>query len=127
MRFFKAISSGFANYVKIEGVASRSEFWFWLLFCILLLCITLIVDGAYFGPLIGNLNGNEVMAFDQDVPKWLSLITLILLLPPTFTAAIRRLNDIGFSKFWIGLAFTIIGILPLLLLLLKKRKKTSAI
>jgi Resolvase, N terminal domain len=32
MTFFEAISSGFRNYVGFSGRASRSEFWYWILF-----------------------------------------------------------------------------------------------
>ena len=35
MTFFEAISSGFRNYVGFSGRASRSEFWYWILFTVL--------------------------------------------------------------------------------------------
>lgn len=123
MRLLKAISSGFSNYVNIHGTASRGEFWFWLLFITFLLCITLIIDGAYLGPLIGNMSGEEVMAFDQDTPKWLSILTSIVLIIPTITVAMRRIQETGFSKWWILLGLTIVGLIPLLFFFFKKGKK----
>lgn len=127
MRFFKAIANGFGGYLNTSGTASRGDFWFWILFCTILLCLTLVIDGAYLGPLIGNLNGgDEVMAFDQDAPRWLSVLTLLILVPATLSVAARRLNDAGLSKWWMLLVLTVIGILPLFLLLLKKGKKNPA-
>jgi uncharacterized membrane protein YhaH (DUF805 family) len=125
MRLLKAIKSGFANYINIHGVASRGEFWFWLLFVTVLLCITLIIDGAYLGPLIGNMSGQEVMAFDQDAPKWLSIITLIALIIPTITVGMRRIQETGFSKWWILLGLTIVGLIPLMFFFFKKGKKPA--
>lgn len=126
MRFLKAIKNGFANYANINDTASRGEFWFWLLFVCVLLCITLIIDGGWFGPWIGSMSGQEVMAFDQDTPKWLSLVALIILVIPTITVAMRRIQEAGFSRWWILLALTVVGIIPLLFFFLKKRKKETA-
>ena len=125
MRFLKAIQSGFKNYLNFSGVSSRGEFWFWLLFATVLLCLTLIIDGAYLGPWIGNMSGEEVMAFDQDAPKCLSLITLLGLVVPTIMVAMRRIQDAGFSKWWILMGLTIIGLIPLLYFFVKKGKKAS--
>jgi uncharacterized membrane protein YhaH (DUF805 family) len=126
MRFFKAIIEGFSNMLNINGIASRGSFWFWLFFVCIFLCITLIIDGAYLGPLIGNLSGEEVMAFDQDTPKWLSLISLIVLIIPTITVAMRRINDTGYSKWWILLALTGVGLLPLIYFFVKKGRKSKS-
>ncbi len=123
MRLIKAIKNGFRNYVNTSDVSSRGDFWFWLLFVSVFLCITLIIDGAYLGPLIGALNGEELMAFDQDTPKWLSIISLLLLIIPTLTVAMRRIQDTGFSKWWILISLTIVGCIPLLFFFVKKGKK----
>lgn len=125
MRLLKAIKSGFANYTNTHDNASRGEFWFWLLFVTVLLCITLIIDGAYLGPLIGNMSGQEVMAFDQDASKWLSIITSIALVIPTITVAMRRIQETGFSKWWILLGLTGVGLIPLLFFFFKKGKKVA--
>lgn len=123
MRLVGAIKSGFQNYANTNSVSSRGEFWFWLLFVSVFLCITLIIDGAYLGPYIANLNGEDVMAFDQDAPKWLSLISTVLLIIPTVAVGMRRIQDTGFSKWWILLGLTIVGLIPLLFFFFKKGKK----
>ncbi len=123
MKLLNVIQAGFKNYININTAASRSDFWLWLLFVSIFLCTSLVIDGAYLGPWIAGLSGQEVMAFDQDTPKWLSLVSLLILIIPTITVAMRRIIDAGFSKWWILLSLTIIGFLPLLFFWMKKRRK----
>ena len=44
MTFSEAISSGFRNYVSFSGRASRSEFWYWILFNVLVSIALSIID-----------------------------------------------------------------------------------
>ena len=46
MTFSEAISSGFRNYVGFSGRASRSEFWYWVLFSVLVSIALSIIDLA---------------------------------------------------------------------------------
>ena len=46
---------------------------------------------------------------------YLSTITSLILLLPSLAVAARRLHDIGRSGWWILIAFTVIGIIPLLI------------
>src|SRR5690606_3866687 len=48
MNFQQAIASGFRNYVTFAGRASRSEYWFWTLFAILVGAAAAILDAALF-------------------------------------------------------------------------------
>jgi uncharacterized membrane protein YhaH (DUF805 family) len=48
MNFSQAIASGFRNYVTFSGRASRSEYWYWVLFAILGALVTGILDRALF-------------------------------------------------------------------------------
>jgi len=68
MGFTEAISSGFRNYVNFSGRAARSEFWFWVLFSILLSIAAGIIDFAMFG-------------IRDGVSPISSLVSLALLLP----------------------------------------------
>ncbi len=44
-----------------------------------------------------------------------STITSLILLLPSLAVAARRLHDVGRSGWWILIAFTVIGIIPLLI------------
>ena len=48
MNFQQAIVSGFQNYVTFSGRATRPEYWYWILFCILGGIVTGILDYALF-------------------------------------------------------------------------------
>jgi uncharacterized membrane protein YhaH (DUF805 family) len=69
------------------------------------------------------MGAEGVMAFDQDAGKPLTTVLLALLAIPTITAAGRRLHDSALSAKWLLAGLTIIGILPLLFLWLKKGTK----
>jgi uncharacterized membrane protein YhaH (DUF805 family) len=44
MTFRDAIRAGFANYVNFSGRAGLGEFWYWVLFTILVGIVTTILD-----------------------------------------------------------------------------------
>ena len=46
MSFGEAIKSGFSNYVKFNGRASRSEFWWFVLFAYLVAIVISLVENA---------------------------------------------------------------------------------
>ncbi|MCP5086017.1 MAG: DUF805 domain-containing protein [Rhodobacteraceae bacterium] len=98
MDFSSAIKSGFANYVNWNGQASRSEFWYWVLFVIIVSIVTRIIDAVLGTGDIGLLN-----------PLW----ALATLLPGIFVA-VRRLHDTDRSGWWYLLVLTVIGALLLL-------------
>ena len=91
----------FNNYVGFNGRASRSEYWFWVLFTILISIVTGIIDGFVFG-------------LEFDDPAWISDITNLIFLLPGLSVSVRRLHDVGQSGWWI---LSAIFILPILLLL----------
>ena len=84
------------NYVGFSGRASRSEYWFWVLFTILVSLVAGIMDGLIFGT--GTI----------------SSIISIGFLTPGLAVLVRRLHDVGRSGWWI---LSSILILPVLLLL----------
>ncbi|CAN5553844.1 DUF805 domain-containing protein [soil metagenome] len=90
MNFGQAISSCLSNYATFSGRASRSEFWWFFLFQVLLsIAASMISD---------KLNG---------------LASLALLLPALAVGA-RRLHDIGRSGWWQLLMISGIGFLVLI-------------
>lgn len=94
MTFGKSIATCLSKYATFTGRASRSEFWWFFLFGILLSAGAGIADEA------------------RDIEAFAPLINLALLLP-RLAAGARRLHDIGKSGWWQLLILTIIGIIPL--------------
>ena len=99
MNFHDAIRSGIRNYVTFSGRASRSEFWYWALFALLVSIASSIIDHTIFpfastGPIEG--------------------LTSLVLFLPGLAVSIRRLHDIDRSGWWWLIAFTVIGIVLLI-------------
>jgi uncharacterized membrane protein YhaH (DUF805 family) len=99
MNFQQAIVSGFQNYISIGGRATRSEYWYWVLFCILGGIVTGILDYAM---------------FDTDTVSPLNSIFSLLTFLPGLAVSVRRLHDIDRTGWWVLIAFTIIGIIVLI-------------
>ncbi|GBL20535.1 inner membrane protein YhaH [Acidimicrobiaceae bacterium] len=70
MNFQTAIRSGFQNYANFKGRASRSEYWWWALFTVILSVLLSSINGAV-----------------RDLG---SLVTLL----PTIAVAVRRMHDV---------------------------------
>jgi uncharacterized membrane protein YhaH (DUF805 family) len=99
MNFQDAIRSGFRNYVTFSGRASRSEYWYWVLFAMLVAIAGSIIDHTIFpfastGPIEG--------------------LTSLVLFLPGLAVSMRRLHDIDRTGWWWLIAFTVIGIILLL-------------
>ncbi len=93
MSFTEAIASCFRRYVGFSGRASRSEFWYFELFAVLLSIAGSIIDPRVVG----------------------GLISLALLLPSLAVTA-RRLHDTNRSGWWILIAFIpLVGIIVLII------------
>ncbi len=101
MGFGAAIASGFRNYVRTRGRATRSEFWDWTLFLVGIaasIADAIIASAAHFNQLsvIGGL------------------VSLVLFLPG-IAVTIRRLHDTDHAGWWMLLPLTFIGIIPYLI------------
>lgn len=84
MTFTDSIQTCFSKYVNFNGTASRSEFWWWVLFCFLASVVLGIVN-------------NKVSAI-------FSLATFL----PSIAVTARRLHDTDRSGWW-----QLIGLIPL--------------
>lgn len=47
MGFGQSISSGFSKYFTWSGRASRSEFWYWILFTIIVSIVAWVLDSMF--------------------------------------------------------------------------------
>jgi len=96
MNFQDAIVSGFKNYINFSDRASRSEYWFFILF----LFISNIV----------------VSMISSDLLSLWEFATAL----PSITISIRRLHDIDKTGWWIFLPTTVIGLIPYFIWIIKK-------
>jgi uncharacterized membrane protein YhaH (DUF805 family) len=85
MTFSDAIQTCFSKYVNFNGTASRSEFWWWVLFCFLASIV------------LGFVN--------HKVSALFSLATLL----PSLAVTARRLHDTDRSGWW-----QLIGLVPVI-------------
>jgi uncharacterized membrane protein YhaH (DUF805 family) len=86
MGFSQAIASGFSNYVGFSGRASRSEYWYWVLFVILAEIVTSIID----------------YVIGYQVTTTLFGLAVIL---PGLAVTFRRLHDLDRSAWWFLIVF----------------------
>lgn len=98
MTFGQAVSTCLGKYATFQGRATRSEFWWFYLACVLAGMVAGIIDLLIFRTSNGLLG---------------SLVSLALFLP-LLAAGARRLHDIDRSGWWQLLSFSVIGVLLLI-------------
>ena len=99
--FVEAIRRGLGR-STIYGRASRSEFWYFWLFCVLV-----------------NIGSAVVLRGLLDLPMAAFGFQSLLSIFQT-VVFVRRLHDVDRSGWWIFLSFTIIGIVPLIVWSLRR-------
>jgi uncharacterized membrane protein YhaH (DUF805 family) len=101
MDFQTSIKTCFQKYAFFSGRASRSEFWYFSLFCFLGGTITWVID---------------TMILGYGAEDWgaISVIFQIVIILPGIAVGARRLHDINKSGWWQLITLTIIGIILLI-------------
>src|SRR5207245_9997898 len=84
MNFQTAVKTCLTKYVTVSGRAARSEYWYWVLFGVLVGIVANIVDAILFGG-----NSRPVS----------SIVSLAILLPG-IAVSVRRLHDLDRSGWW---------------------------
>ena len=97
----KSIKTCFSKYANFNGRASRSEYWWFQLFYIIVAFVAVIFDSMY-------IDNSQTMG-----P--LELVTTLALLLPALAVTARRLHDVGRSGWWMLIFITVIGMIPLLI------------
>lgn len=100
MGFGQSITTCFTKYLRFAGRAQRSEFWYWILFYVILEFVAGILD-VVLGTNRAYSTGQYIdgVAVTYSV-GYLQTIVLIILFLPTVSVAVRRLHDTGKSGWW---------------------------
>ena len=127
MNFTQSITTCMSKYATFSGTASRSEFWWFVLFAELLGYAASITDSLLTGPIDVTYHFENWFdpfeLFDPNkVGRLNEFIIFFAFLIPGFAAGSRRLHDIGKSGWWQLLILTGIGIIPLIFWLARDTK-----
>lgn len=98
MTFSESIQTCMSKYATFSGRASRSEYWWFYLFALLL---------TWGADIVGAVTL-------QDDIGVLGLIVSLALMIPSIAVGSRRLHDIGRTGWWQLLVLTIIGVFVLI-------------
>lgn len=109
MNFSTAISTCLSKYGTFAGRATRSEFWWFYLFTVLLGWGSSVVGAIVLGEAGDFLSG---------------VISLVFFIP-ILAAGSRRLHDIGRSGWWQLLLLTLIGVILLIIWWASDSKKET--
>jgi uncharacterized membrane protein YhaH (DUF805 family) len=99
MSFTAAVRSVLSKYVEFGGRARRAEYWWFVLFSVLVGIVTSILDIALGTDFEGSVTSSGLF----------SLIANLALFLPSLAVAVRRLHDLDRSGWWI-----LIGLIPLI-------------
>ncbi|MFM8927395.1 MAG: DUF805 domain-containing protein [Rhodoluna sp.] len=91
MDFVGAIQAGFRNYANFRGVATRAEYWYFVLFIFLS------------GLVLSTIDAFSSLGV-------LSLGFNIATLVPSLSVLVRRLRDAGYSWTWLLTSFASLGV-----------------
>lgn len=96
MTFGEAVSDGFSKYATFNGRTSRSGYWWFYLFYVLVVVGTSIVDAVIKIPI-------------------LTALAVLALFLPTLAVLVRRLHDTDHSGWWVLISFVpIVGTIVLI-------------
>ena len=101
MTFTEAVTTCARKYVDFNGRATRSEFWYWMLFVFLAGMILQAID-------VWVLAAN----FGSGILNWLFTLAVVL---PNLAAMARRLHDTNRTGWWLLIILVpIIGVILLI-------------
>ena len=112
MTFVQAVNRGLSRMSNFSDRASRSEYWWYILFLMLVMYAVSVLLGFGYGLTASvNVSNNDV----RSQPGYLlGLAFDVFILVTTLAAGARRLHDTGRSGWWLLLHLTVIGSLVLI-------------
>ena len=101
-RLLKLVPGPLLQYADFSGRLSRSRYWRWVLFLIVVFYCALSIDSAWIAPAMGFL------PYEAGAPNYATWAVALLLVIPILAAAIRRLHDCNRSGWWMLLGIPVI-------------------
>ena len=108
MDFVTAIRAGLNRALDFDGRARRSEFWWFMLFGMLAVLVSISLDSALSTPRLGVLPDNglpenykQSLFYTFRISNYMieSIVGLLLFIP-LFSVFVRRLHDVGLPGYW---------------------------
>jgi uncharacterized membrane protein YhaH (DUF805 family) len=106
--FIDSVKNVFVNWKRFKGTATRREYWFFVLFTVLLGIVLSTIESIIWPPVETT---DLIEALNQPTP--LTGISALILLIPSLSVSARRLQDAGWSGKWLFMYLT--PIIPLFL------------
>jgi uncharacterized membrane protein YhaH (DUF805 family) len=94
--FAGAVKSAFLNFAQFRGVSTRPEYWYFVLFSVLMALVLGTLDSAIWPP----VQSEDVLA-SLNQPTPFSSIFAIVILVPSLAVTSRRIRDAGWSGKWL--------------------------
>lgn len=107
MTFTQAVSSVLSKYATFRGRAPRSEYWWFMLFCMVVPWAVSLISAVFFSDVfyveVGEAHGQPL-----GLDAFVALFTLFTFIP-SLAVTVRRFHDMDHTGWWLLLAFTGIG------------------
>lgn len=103
----RAVRTVLRKYAVFSGRASRSEYWWFVLFNVIIAIATLAIDVIFFGT--GESTTTATSAAFQANAGPATLVSSLVLILPSLGVAVRRLHDTDRRGWWI-----LLGLIPLI-------------
>ena len=97
MSFGQAISTCFSKYAVFSGRARRSEFWWWIVFELIVIFIAEFLDSLFGTRINFSSATNTVYIWNGG---WITTIVALAILLPSIAVTVRRLHDTDRSGWW---------------------------
>jgi len=108
MNFSAAVESGFKRYGDFNGRSSRPEYWYFVLFTFLFGFVLGIFQSIALA--MGHGPNSTASAFQV-----IGYLVNLAFFPFSLAVFVRRMHDTNRSGWWYFLAFTIVGLIPLII------------